>query len=243
MIKRGEKMNYGAVSIPGKVREKNEDNYLVLDREEYQIVAVADGMGGHKAGDVASSIAIEVIKNYTFKVDNIIESIRDCIKVANQKILVKSRNNPEYNGMGTTLTLGLVSNNQLVLGHIGDSRAYLYHNDSLTQLTEDHSYVADLLRKGVITEEEAEGHPKKNLLLRALGLEEDIEVDISEYKLSSEDLLLLCSDGLTNMRTDGQIISILKENLSIEEKVNNLSKDANAAGGYDNITVVLYQNN
>ena len=236
-------MNYGTVSITGKVRDKNEDNYLVSDRGKIHIVAVADGMGGHKAGDVASSTAIKVIKNYDFGINDIVGDVKDCINIVNDKILKKSDNHPEYKGMGTTLTLGIINNNYLVLGHIGDSRAYLYHNDFLEQITDDHSYVADLLRQGVITEEEAENHPKKNLLLRALGLEEEVEIDIIEQELSDQEILLLCSDGLTNMKNDEQIQSVLSKDLKLQEQAELLSDKANAAGGYDNITAVLYQNN
>ena len=236
-------MNYGTVSITGKVRDKNEDNYLVSDRGKIHIVAVADGMGGHKAGDVASSTAIKVIKNYDFGINDIVGDVKDCINIVNDKILKKSNNHPEYKGMGTTLTLGIINNNYLVLGHIGDSRAYLYHNDFLEQITDDHSYVADLLRQGVITEEEAENHPKKNLLLRALGLEEEVEIDIIEQELSDQEILLLCSDGLTNMKNDEQIQSVLSKDLKLQEQAELLSDKANAAGGYDNITAVLYQNN
>ena len=165
------------------------------------------------------------------------------LNIINHKILKKGSNNQKYKGMGTTLTLGVIKDNYLVLGHIGDSRAYLYHNDSLKQLTDDHSYVADLLKKGVITKEEAKNHPKKNMLLRALGLEEDIEIDILDYDLVSGDLLLFCSDGLTNMKSDEEIESVLGKNLSLQEEADLLSSKANEAGGYDNITAVLYQNN
>ncbi|MFO7818709.1 MAG: Stp1/IreP family PP2C-type Ser/Thr phosphatase [Halanaerobacter sp.] len=236
-------MNYGTVSITGRVRDENEDNYLALNKGKIHIIAVADGMGGHKAGDVASSTAIKVIENYDFRRNDIISSVRECINLVNNKILAKSNNSSKYQGMGTTLTLGVVQNNYLVVGHIGDSRAYLYHNDSLKQLTNDHSYVADLLKKGIITKEEAKNHPKKNMLLRALGLEKDIEIDIMDYDLVSGDLLLFCSDGLTNMKSDEEIESILRKDLSLQEEAELLSNKANEAGGYDNITAVLYQNN
>jgi protein phosphatase len=242
MAKRGEKMNYGTVSVTGQLRDKNEDNYLVLEQDELHIIAVADGMGGHKAGDVASSIAIEMIEEYKFTAGNLASDIEECISNINNKILERGSNNPQYNGMGTTLTLGIIKNNHLIIGHIGDSRAYLYHNNSLEQITTDHSYVADLLRKGAITKEEARNHPKKNLLLRALGLEEKIDFDIIEFELEDDDLLLFCSDGLTNMRTDSQIKSVLNRNLILQEQAEILSDKANSAGGYDNITAVLYQN-
>ena len=236
-------MNYGTVSVTGKVRDKNEDNYLALDKERLHIVAVADGMGGHKAGDVASSIAIKVIKEYDFTSQNLTTGIEECINTINHKILKRGNNNSEYKGMGTTLTLGVIKDNYLAIGHIGDSRAYLYHNGVLNQMTNDHSYVADLLKRGVITKEEAKNHPKKNLLLRALGLEQSVQVDILERNLSNDDLLLLCSDGLTNMKTDSQIESVLSKDLNLQQRAELLSDKANAAGGYDNITAVLYQNN
>ncbi|MGM0369880.1 MAG: Stp1/IreP family PP2C-type Ser/Thr phosphatase [Bacillota bacterium] len=235
-------MNCGTVSVTGQLRDKNEDNYLVLEQDELHIIAVADGMGGHKAGDVASSIAIEMIEEYNFTAGNLIADIKECINNINNEILEQGSNSPQYNGMGTTLTLGIIENNHLIIGHIGDSRAYLYHNDSLEQITSDHSYVADLLRKGAITKEEARNHPKKNLLLRALGLEEEINFDIIELELGTDDLLLFCSDGLTNMRTNRQIKSVLNRNLILQKQAEILSDKANSAGGYDNITAVLYQN-
>lgn len=236
-------MNYGTISITGKVRDKNEDNYLVLDKNELHIIAVADGMGGHKAGDVASSTAIKIIKEYEFDSNNLVTGIRECINIINNKIIEKSNNNSEYRGMGTTLTLGVIKDNHLLVGHIGDSRAYIYHNKSLEQVTTDHSYVADLLQKGAITKEEAKNHPKKNLLLRALGLEEEIKLDIIECELVTDDIVLLCSDGLTNMNTNEQIKEVLSKDLKLQEQAELLSDKANAAGGYDNITAVLYQNN
>ncbi|MGM0501576.1 MAG: Stp1/IreP family PP2C-type Ser/Thr phosphatase [Bacillota bacterium] len=235
-------MNCGAVSVTGKVRDKNEDDYLALEQGELPVIVVADGMGGHKAGDVASSIAIKMIKKYDFTTGDLSTRIKECINNINHKILEEGSNNPEYKGMGTTLTLGVVKGDSIIFGHVGDSRAYLLHDNSLNQITDDHSYVGDLLRKGIITKKEAEKHPKKNLLLRALGLEKEIKVDIVEQKLVPEDIILLCSDGLTNMLRDNEIETILNKDLGLQEQAELLSDKANTAGGYDNITAVLYQN-
>ncbi|TDX49201.1 Stp1/IreP family PP2C-type Ser/Thr phosphatase [Orenia marismortui] len=236
-------MKYVAASEKGKVRNKNEDKYLALNKQDFDIIAVADGMGGHKGGDIASSLAVQRIKNYNFNSDQLKEDIITCIELANKDIKNKSLKDEECQGMGTTLTLGVIKDRIITIGHIGDSRAYLFRNQQLTQLTEDHSYVGELLRKNIINKEEAKNHPKKNLLMRSLGIDNSVEVDLLSLELKSEDLILICSDGLTNMLSDKEIEEILSSEEGLKVKVEKMIFLANQEGGYDNITVVIYKSN
>ncbi|WP_018247321.1 Stp1/IreP family PP2C-type Ser/Thr phosphatase [Orenia marismortui] len=236
-------MKYVAASEKGKVRSKNEDKYLALNKQDFDIIAVADGMGGHKGGDIASSLAVERIKNYNFNSDQLKEDIINCIELANQDIKNKSLKDEECQGMGTTLTLGVIKDKIITIGHIGDSRAYLFRNQKLTQLTDDHSYVGELLRKNIINKEEAKNHPKKNLLMRSLGIDNSVEADLLSLELKSKDLILICSDGLTNMLSDKEIEEILSSEEGLKVKVEKMIFLANQEGGYDNITVVIYKSN
>ncbi|MCK8817815.1 Stp1/IreP family PP2C-type Ser/Thr phosphatase [Natroniella sulfidigena] len=233
-------LNYGAVSDRGKVRVENEDDYLVLLKEDFSLLAVADGMGGHNCGELASSLTIEVIKSYQFSVDNLVQNMRSLISQANQKIYHKSEEKEEYYGMGTTLTLGVIKDRILTIGHIGDSRAYLFRNGDLSQITQDHSMVEELIRKKIITSEEAEDHPQKNMLTNALGVDEDVNFDLVEVNLEEDDLILLCSDGLTNMLSEEQIIEVLAKQSNLQQGAETLVELANQAGGRDNITVIIY---
>ncbi|OCL27930.1 serine/threonine protein phosphatase [Orenia metallireducens] len=235
-------MKYGATSEVGKVRRENQDNYLVINKDSLDIIVVADGMGGHQGGNVASSLAIKGIKEYDFNHDSLKDSIKECIELVNQRIQQEGLAKEEYQGMGTTLTMGVIKDRILIIGHIGDSRAYLFRDGKLQQLTNDHSYVGELLRNNIISQKEADNHPKKNLLLNALGVKEEIEADLFELDLESNDLILLCSDGLTNMLSDDKISEVLSENLDLQKKADKMALLANQQGGYDNITVVIYCN-
>lgn len=235
-------MDYGAISDSGQVRQNNEDRYTVFTvQDKLDIIAVADGMGGHNAGGVASSLAIQTVENYKFSGANLALELEECIKEANKKIWQKATNKEQYQGMGTTLTVGIINEQTLTIGHVGDSRAYLYTEEELIQLTDDHSYTGQLVRNNLITREEAAEHPKRNLLTRALGVESQVEVDTKERKLTEDDLLLFCSDGITEMLSEKSIIEILISKNSLNSKVGKLTAAANEAGGYDNITVVLYK--
>lgn len=236
-------MECGVVSKQGQVRDRNEDSYLVDSRDELDILVVADGMGGHQDGDMASFLAVEVIDNYNFNSSNLLEEIKNSIEKANGKILRESREKIGPCNMGTTLTLGIIKDRILTVGHIGDSRAYLFRDNNLEQITSDHSFVGELLRKNLINKEEARNHPKKNLLTKALGLEEGIEVDSFKLELKASDVLLLCSDGLTNMVADQKIKEVLAADIGVQDKADKLAKMANQAGGYDNITALIYQSN
>ncbi len=232
-------MNYTIISEKGRVREKNEDDYLIRTEENLKIFAVADGMGGHEAGDVASALAVETINNYQFDTSNLANEIKNVIELANKKIFEESKKVNKK--MGTTITLAIIEDNIVKIGHVGDSRAYIYDNKELKQVTKDHSYVKELVKKGVISELESENHPQKNLLLRALGSEDEVEIDLIEIEISKDDLFLLCSDGLTNMVIKEEIMKILEIETGLNAMANQLVETANKNGGHDNITVLIYK--
>ena len=222
---------------PGKVRSHNEDSVTILsnDKKEF-ILAIADGMGGHKAGEVASKIAIDYITTAFYKKETIgskdeaIEWLRTIVKEINNKIFEYAKVNPESKGLGTTLVIAVKTNDYILYGNIGDSSGYVIKNETLHKVTKDHTYVGMLLTNGRLTEETAKNHPGKNLLTRALGANDPIEIDIFDIDTSVKGLFL-CSDGLTNMLTDEQIEKILNSNLSIEEAV------VKSRGGTDNISI------
>ncbi len=228
---------------PGKVRTHNEDSVTIISNENKEfILAIADGMGGHKAGEVASSIAIEQIKEKFFSVDslgnkeNAIEWLREVVKEINNKIFEYAKKNPESKGLGTTLVIALKTEDYILYGNIGDSSGYVIKNNTLHKVTKDHTYVGMLLNTGKISEETAKNHPGKNLLTRALGANDPIEIDIFDIDTSVKGLFL-CSDGLTNMLTEEQIEKILNSDLPIEEAVVKLIRKANSRGGTDNISI------
>lgn len=231
----------------GLMRENNEDNFIVEETKKYNLYAVADGMGGHKAGEVASSIAIETIKEIFYKnceLDFKIPSfIIESINEANKKINEKAINNEECSGMGTTITMAVVDlqSDIAYIANVGDSRAYLIKNDEITQLTEDHTYVHELLKDGEISLEEAKNHPKRNVITRAVGSEEYVQADIFEIELTDSEIILLCTDGLTTHLTDDEILRVVKEYGS-SESVQRLIKLANDNGGTDNITIIIVDN-
>ena len=228
---------------PGKVRSHNEDSVTIIsnDKKEF-ILAIADGMGGHKAGEVASSIAIEQIKENFYNLESLgkkedaIEWLRNIVKIINKKIFEYAKDNPESKGLGTTLVIAIRTEDYILYGNIGDSSGYVIKNNTLHKVTKDHTYVGMLLNTGKLSEESAKNHPGKNLLTRALGANDPIEIDIFDIDTSVKGLFL-CSDGLTNMLTDEQIEKILNSNLPIEETVVKLIRKANSRGGTDNISI------
>ena len=228
---------------PGKVRSHNEDSVTIINNDNKEFVlAIADGMGGHKAGEVASQIAIEYIKNSFYKLktlgtkDDAIEWLRLIVKEINDKIFEYSKKNPESKGLGTTIVIAIKTEDYILYGNIGDSSGYVIKNNTLHKVTKDHTYVTMLMNNGKLTEEGAKNHPGKNLLTRALGANNPIEIDIFDIDTSVKGLFL-CSDGLTNMLTEEQIEKILNSDLSIEEAVIKLIKKANSRGGTDNISI------
>ena len=216
----------------GQVREGNEDSFLVHD----PLFAVADGMGGHVGGEVASTLALETMEKLF---DHGAADLGDLVQGANRAVFERSLLDRTVTGMGTTLTAALVEGDRVRLGHVGDSRAYLFRDGQLNLLTEDHTLVHRMVVSGEITEEEAGTHPHRSILTRALGVEMTIDVDDGELSVLAGDRLLLCTDGLTGMITDGRIREILGAAPDPADAAKRLVRAANRAGGVDNITVVL----
>lgn len=227
----------------GKVREHNEDNVIILHNEndEY-LLAVADGMGGHRAGEVASAIVINHLTEEFYALDTLgdkedaIDFLRDIVTSMNNKIFDYTKENPDSKGMGTTFVCAIKTKDYLLYGNIGDSSGYVIKNKKMHKVTKDHTLVNLLVSTGKLTEEEAKFHPRKNVLMRALGANNPIEIDIFDVENNGTDVLL-CSDGLTNMLTDEQIEKVLAEGDSASGVVDKLVRKANARGGKDNISV------
>jgi PPM family protein phosphatase len=224
----------GAATDVGRVREGNEDAYLVDDA--MGLVAVADGMGGHRAGEVASATALEALRAAITSGRPLRESIED----ANDAVFTKSLTDTSLRGMGTTLTAGtLAAGGTLLVGHVGDSRAYLLHDGELTQVTTDHSLVEELVREGRLTADEAAVHPQRSIITRALGVDAAVEVDVYPVELTPGDRVLICSDGLTGMVQADVIAATLRREDDPTRAATQLIDAANSAGGEDNITVVV----
>jgi len=230
----------------GNVRQINQDSFFASDfHASFPLFIVADGMGGHKAGEIASNLAVNKVKelfeqeHYNFKdVDNIVKTIEHSVRETNKYICEKSKQDSNLLGMGTTLTLGYLFKNIFVIGHVGDSRAYLIRGNSITQLTEDHSLVRQLVAEGKITESEAENHPQKNIITRAIGTDYDVEVDIIKVVVHPNDIIFICSDGLTNMVKKDKLLDIFTSIKDIQKACDECVRIAKNSGGYDNITVV-----
>ncbi len=238
-----------AKSDVGKVRELNEDSFYISDSlDEIQLYILADGMGGYKGGEVASKLAIQSAKNYiesNFKEiekdkDSIIQLVGSSIEYANMIVYEKSKENKELNGMGTTLDVCLIYNNRVFIGHVGDSRVYRIRKEFMRKLTQDHSYVQKLVKDGTITKEEAVHHPQKNMLMKALGCNAFVEPDVMVKGFLKDDILIMNSDGLTNLVSQEEIFKEAKKD--IEQAPKELVNLANEKGGYDNITVVVIKN-
>lgn len=231
------KAEFASLSDKGKVREKNEDSTLC---EEY-LFGVADGMGGHSAGEVASSLALLKVKDYVdarHEVEDGMELVGNAIAEANRAIHEKAESNADLLGMGTTITILYPKKKRAFLGHVGDSRAYLFEAGKLQRLTSDHSLVAKLLEDGEITEEEAKSHPRRNIILKALGISPEVEPDVFEVPIHDGDTFLLATDGLTSSLDDGAIESILAREQKLPSLARSLVDSALEVGGSDNISVV-----
>jgi serine/threonine protein phosphatase PrpC len=244
---------YGQTDV-GRRRKLNEDNFLVAP--EPGLYAVCDGMGGHNAGEVASKMAIETLQAFIEKSHKEKEitwpygldvnlsfdgnRLKTAIKLANKKVYRAADNREDYTGMGTTVVAGLVSENTLTVGSAGDSRCYLLRNGQLSQLTRDDSWVSAALGEGILNSDEIERHPLRNVITKAVGAKDSIELDVVEQKLSPGDVALICSDGLHAMLSDEQIQKTLTPfPESLEEAAGKLIDAANEAGGKDNVSVVL----
>lgn len=245
-------MRFSAATDKGRVRLINEDSLYVPNdpKNDIPLFIVADGLGGHNAGEVASNEAIKFIVKYisdnfnniTRDKNSVKNLIRKSIWETNLYIYEMSIAKSELRGMATTLTLVLVDEEKFFVGHIGDSRVYVIRNNRIYQITRDHSYVEQLIRDGTITREQANNHPQKNVITRALGVSRNLEVDVSVRKLYNDDILLICTDGLTNFVSDQQIKQIVLSTESCDEIVQTLIRTANEAGGKDNITVIVMKN-
>lgn len=243
---------YGLTDV-GVKREKNEDTISIpLENEGIKLFILADGMGGANAGEKASSIATETIRDYIrlnfIKIERTKEEIEKIIRKAmieaNRKVFELSTEYQEYKGMGTTVVVVLIYRGRLYIGHIGDSRVYRLRQAVLRQLTKDHSYVQELLRQGTITAEEAKNHPQKNVLVKALGCDRDIEPDVITKGFVKGDVILMCSDGLTNMVEDKEIYEIIMKNTSdLKIACKMLIDTANQNGGVDNVSAIIISSN
>lgn len=226
----------------GMVREVNQDYVFVSDLPVGKLpnlFIVADGMGGHKAGEYASRFTVEVVKDELAKSseDSPEAMIRQAITSANQRLLETARQDSKLEGMGTTLVVATVIERTLYFANVGDSRLYLLNHD-IKQVSKDHSLVQEMVRLGGIKQEDAKNHPDKNIITRAIGAKEQVEVDFYEYRLKKGDIILMCTDGLSNMVEDTEILHIVKGSRDIVEAVEGLINKANENGGKDNIGIV-----
>lgn len=233
----------------GRTRVVNEDRAIVVNCADGLTVAVvADGMGGHRAGDTASQLTIETLQSELSCLSGSLSSeeckamLKKAIEKANDKVYQAAMSDEQYHGMGTTIVLAAATEEELHIAHIGDSRAYKLSGERIIQLTEDHSLVNELVKSGQITEEDALHHPRRNVLTRALGTEKHVQADIHHYEWSRNDLLLLCSDGLSSHVEPEQMTQILLRDTDLDEKAEHLIQLALDAGGDDNITVILLAN-
>lgn len=239
-------MEIGVKTDIGKIRDNNQDAYYISQKEDRFLFIIADGMGGHKAGETASNMAIDIISNSLKDLlENLVigdkeiqDKIKNAIYEANNKIYIKSMEDEEFSGMGTTVTLAYVTDKNIFIGHAGDSRAYVLKNDILSQITNDHSLVEELIRNGSISKEEARHHPQRNIITRAVGTSNEIETDLIVRPKNKDEILLLCTDGLTNMLDDDEIKDTLIINKDIQKACEELIKLSNDKGGFDNITIL-----
>jgi PPM family protein phosphatase len=229
--------SFTGVTDPGRRRRRNEDAFVA----EPPLFAIADGMGGAQAGEVASGLAAAVLEEATGD-DRGEERVAELIQEANRRVFQRSNEDAATSGMGTTMTVALVgSDDTIAFGHVGDSRAYRIRGGELEQLTDDHSLVGELVRSGRLSPEEAEAHPQRSVITRALGTEPDVDVDTFTVEAEPDDVYLLCSDGLTDMISARDILAAVEAGATLDEAARALVNAANAGGGEDNITVVLFQ--
>lgn len=239
------KLRIGALTDVGRVRKINEDSFRIFESEEYSYGIVADGMGGHQAGEVASAMAVDGISAYidehlSGELDRFqaMEVIRQGFLSANRKIYEFSCENERVMGMGTTATLCMLRGGYIIFAHVGDSRAYMI-GDTISQITRDHSYVQELVKLGQITPEQAKHHPRRNIITRAMGVEKTVKVDTGVKPYNGE-RLLLCSDGLVDEIEDSELFDAARDG-DPDECVRRLVNTANERGGNDNITAVIME--
>lgn len=240
-------MEFSYLTDPGQVRDHNEDSVTIVKNGSGEVLmAVADGMGGHKGGEIASSIAITHIGKRFIDTSSVgnkedaINFLKEIVSEANMLLYKYTEDNPESNGMGTTIVMALLTKEFLLFGNIGDSSGFVIKNKKIYKITNDHTLVNLLVKSGEITEEEAKDHPRKNVLMRALGANISVEMDVFDVE-KDVSAILLCSDGLTNMLDEEQIEKVLDSDMDIDAKVQKLINKANNRGGTDNISVAYLQ--
>jgi len=221
----------------GRQRHTNEDRYY----ESAPVFAVADGMGGARSGEVASQIAVDEFSHQDIADGRPEDRLAEIARAANRKIYELAQSDESHAGMGTTLTAAMLGDNEISLGHVGDSRAYRFRDDKLERLTQDHSLVEELMRMGRLSPEDAEVDPRRSIITRALGPEPTVEVETCTYPAKDGDVYLLCSDGLTGMVSEDRMAEILRARSSLDQAARALVDEANQSGGKDNITVVLFK--
>ena len=235
-----------AITDVGKKRSMNQD-YVFMSKEPVgnlpNLFIVADGMGGHKAGDFASRYAVAAMTESIGCSDetNPVKLLRSAIEQANREIIEKAGSSPEYEGMGTTLVAACIMHGYTYIANVGDSRLYVINREEIRQVTRDHSLVEEMVRMGEIPREEARFHPDKNVITRAIGAEYDVKIDFFGHKLRDNDKILLCSDGLTNMLEDEEIFDIVNRPEELSRRAGELINRANTYGGKDNISVILVE--
>ncbi len=240
-------MQVAGLTNRGKERARNEDNYFLQTGPAIALIVVADGMGGHRAGNVASELAVLTAERYwnnlspntALSGEKSHEMLKGFIVEANKMILDEASSSSARQGMGTTLTAGLICANRLTIGHIGDSRAYLIDHGSIKLLTRDHSLIEQLVQEGQVKPEDAQNHPKRHVLTRALGTVAEPEIDLTELEIETGAALVFCTDGLTNMVSADEILALYHELPDPEKLTQALIDLANERGGLDNITVVI----
>ena len=243
-------METAAYSHVGNVRRANEDNYFVSSFENnYGFALVADGMGGHKGGKIASKKAVESISEYLttqFDFENldienssyVIENVSDAISSANSVVYIEALSDEKLMGMGTTVVLAVIKDNELYAANVGDSRLYIINKESIVQVTKDHSMVQEMIDNGTLNKDGAESSVNKNIITRAVGTERTVLADFYRHTLNDGDIVMLCTDGLTNMVSDDEIKGVFDNNEDLDGCVQILVNRANNRGGYDNSTVV-----
>jgi len=232
------KLKWGASTDVGMVRQQNEDSYLA----EENLYVVADGMGGHNAGEVASALAVTTLKAGARSGIDSVERFRELVQQANTAIYTASLDDSTQSGMGTTLTaLSIVAGEEprVLVANVGDARTYLWRNGALTRLSVDHSYVQELVNEGIITPEEARVHPRRNIVTRALGIDRSVVVDVFSHLVRTGDRIVLCSDGLVDEVSDADIAVVLGQHSDPQDTAEALVMVANTAGGRDNTTVIV----
>jgi serine/threonine protein phosphatase PrpC len=230
--------SYAVASDTGRKRRRNEDNYVVAP----PLFAVADGMGGAQAGEVASQLAASALEAGDSDGLDGVERIDTLIQEANRRIYDRASTDPTASGMGTTMTVAVVEGMTVAIGHVGDSRAYLVRGEQMEQLTEDHSLVNELLKSGKLSEEEAQAHPQRSVITRAVGTDPDVDVDGFTIEAEEGDVFLICSDGLSDMVEDEEILELVHQNRDdLDKAVKALVAAANRGGGEDNITAVAFR--